>query len=240
MGVVKGANLGAATSIVLIGTHATSMATSAFLGGLVALLAVLFLVRLTRMTHTAVYILAGIVISAVADSLIMLLKFFADPEQELAAMEFWAMGGFGDVTLDKVLPMLPLYALGLVALVLLRRQVALLSMSEEESQTLGVRVGPVRLVILGATTLLVASVISVVGRVAFLGLISPHIARLAMGRTRFSTSVLSGLVATAILLFADCGARVVYEVELPISIVTTAVGVPCLLFFLYRRKEGRL
>lgn len=240
IGVVKGANLGAAVAIVALGNHILSVAVSAFAGGLLAVLAVLLLVRATRMTNTAAYILAGIVISAVSDALIMLLKFFADPDKELAAIEFWAMGSFGAVTLDKLTAVAPVFAAGLAGLLLLRRQVGLLAMDEEESKMLGVRVSRVRLGVLVCTTLMVASIVSVVGRVAFLGLIAPHIARLVFGRNNFSTCLFSGCVGCLLLTLADTAARSLYAVELPISVVTTAVGAPVLLFFLCRRKEGRL
>lgn len=240
IGVVKGANLGAALAIVMVGNQILGVAASAFAGGLLAVLAVMLLVRATRMTNTAVYILAGIVISAVSDSLIMLLKFFADPDKELAAIEFWSMGSFGTVTLDKLLAVAPIFGVGLAGLLLLHRQVGLLAMDEDESKMLGVRVSRVRLAILCATTLMVASIICITGRVAFLGLIAPHIGRLVFGRNNFTTCLFSGLVGSLILSLADCAARVAYVVELPISVVTTVVGVPCLLFFLCRRKEGRL
>lgn len=240
IGVVKGANLGAAVAIVALGNQILPVAVSAFVGGLAAVLAVMALVRATRLGTTAVYVLSGIVVSAISEALIMLLKFFADPEKELAAIEFWSMGTFGGVTLSKLTAILPIFLVGLVGLLLLRRQIALLSVSEEESRALGVRVGAVRLGILTLTTLMVASIICITGRIAFLGLIAPHIARLVFRRNGFPTILFSGLTGALILTLADCAARSVYAVELPISVVTTVVGVPFLVYFMCRRKGARL
>ena len=241
IGVVKGANLGAAVAIVALGNQIFPVALSAFVGGLLAVLAVMALVKAARIGNMFGYVLAGIVVSAVAEACIMLLKFFADPEKELAAIEFWAMGSFGGVTMAKLRVVAPIVLLAVLGLVLLRRQVSMLSLEEEESRALGVRVGPVRLLILILTTLMVAAVISVTGRVAFLGLIAPHIGRLVFRRSGFSTVLFSGLVGAAVLTLADCAARTAYSVELPISVVTTVVGVPFLIYFMcHRRREGQL
>lgn len=240
IGVVKGANLGAAVAIVALGNRILPVAASAFAGGLLAVLAVMSLAKATRLGNTAVYVLAGIVVSAISEALIMLLKFFADPDKELAAIEFWSMGSFGGVTSSKLAAVLPIFLTGLAGLVLLRRQITMLSVSEEESRALGVRVPAVRLAILTLTTLMVASIICITGRIAFLGLIAPHIARLLFRRSGFSTTLFSGLAGALILTLADCAARVVYSVELPISVVTTAVGVPFLVYFMCRRKGASL
>lgn len=240
IGVVKGANLGAAVAIVALGNRILPVAVCAFAGGLCAVAAVMALVRATRLSSTAVYILAGIVVSAVSEALIMLLKFFADPDKELAAIEFWAMGSLGGVTSTKLLAVLPFFLAGLAGLCLLRRQIGLLSVSEEESRTLGVPVSAVRLAILALTTLMVASIICITGRIAFLGLIAPHIARLVFRRSGFPTVLFSGLVGAVLLTLADCAARWAYAVELPISVVTTVVGVPFLIYFMCRREGARL
>lgn len=240
IGVVKGANLGAAVAIITMGNQIVGVAASAFAGGLLAVLAVMVLVRLTRMNSTAVYVLAGIVISAVAEALIMILKFFADPDKELAAIEFWAMGSFGRVTSDKVAVVAPILLVSIAALCLLRRQITMLSIDEDESRMLGVQVAQVRLIILALNTLIVASIICVTGRIAFLGLIAPHIGRLVFGRAGFATTLFSACVGSVILTLADCAARVAYSTELPISVVTTAVGVPFLVYFMCKRREVRL
>lgn len=241
IGVVKGANLGAAVAIVTVGNQILPVAASAFAGGLIAVFLVMALVRAARIGNMFGYVLAGIVVSAVAEALIMLLKFFADPEKELAAIEFWSMGGFGGVTLDKLRVVAPICLLAAVGLILLRRQIAMLALDEDESRALGVRVGRVRLVILTLTTLMVAVIICVTGRIAFLGLIAPHIARLLFRRNSFRTTLFSGLAGALILTLADCGARTAYSVELPISVVTTLIGVPFLVYFMcHRRREGQL
>ncbi len=240
IGVASGANLGAAIVIVALGNVTLLVAGGAFLGGLVAVGAVMLLVRVTRLNNTATYILAGIVITAVSESLIMTLKFFADRENELATIEFWSMGSFGGVTAAKLLAVAPVFLLGLLGMILLRRQIALLALDEDECRMLGLNIVQVRLVILGFSTLAIAAIISVTGVISFIGLIAPHIARLILQRNNFSAGVLSALTGAIILVLADCLARSLYSAEIPISILTSLISVPFLVFFMSNKKKGRL
>ena len=240
IGVSSGANLGAAVAIVSVGTGVGGIAAGAFAGGLVAVAFVMLLVRATRANTTATYVLAGIVISAVAKSVIMLLKYYADSESNLAAIEYWTMGSFAGVTAGKVFSVLPFWLIGFAGLFLLRRQVGLLSLNEEECRMLGVRLHQVRLAVLTLSTLLVASIVSITGLISFIGLIAPHIARMMIKRENTDTMVLSSMVGGAVLLVAYILARSLYAGGLPISILTTVIGVPVLVYFMCKRREGKV
>jgi len=98
----------------------------------------------------------------------------------------------------------------------------------------------VRTCALAFSALTVASIIAFTGLIAFIGLIAPHIARLAVKRISFAWCVLSSVVGAFVLLFADCAARTLYSAEIPISILTTFIGIPILLFFMYQRKALRI
>jgi iron complex transport system permease protein len=239
IGVSSGANLGAACAIMLAGSSAAIIAGGAFAGGILAVILVVLLVRAAGTNNTAGYVLSGIIISAAAQAAIMTLKFFADAENELAAMDFWSMGSFGGVTDTKLLSVIPLYFIGTAGLILFRRQIFILSLDEDEARMLGVRVRLMRVILLGFSTLTVASIISVTGLISFIGLIAPHIAKLALKRNSFSVCILSGFTGSVVLLIADSLARILSSAELPISILTTLIGVPFLVLFMIRRKEGR-
>jgi len=240
VGVTSGANLGAAAAIVLFGTSTAMMASAAFLGGMLVLLLVVFIARLSRNSSTVTYILAGIIMKAVSDALIMILKFFADPERELAAIEYWAMGSLGGITAAKLAAVTPFFLVGFIGLILMSRQIILLGLEEDESRTLGVRVKLVRTTVLGLSALTVASIISQTGLIAFAGLIAPHAARLALKRISFAWCVLSAMTGALILLISDSLARSMTTVEIPVSILTTLIGVPVLLYFMWSRKAGRV
>ncbi|OQB25987.1 MAG: putative ABC transporter permease protein [Firmicutes bacterium ADurb.Bin182] len=239
IGVASGANLGAASAIMLVGGSMAAVAGGAFAGGILAVMLVMLLVRATGTNNTSTYVLSGIIISACAQAAIMILKFFADAENELAAMDFWAMGSFGSVTDAKLTAVMPICLFGIAGIITFRRQIFLLSLDEDEARMLGVRVKLMRAVLLSFSTLAVASVVSVTGLISFIGLIAPHIAKLAAKRNSFSVCVLSGLTGSLVLLFADCLARTLASAELPISILTTFIGVPFLVLFMSRRKEGK-
>lgn len=182
--------------------------------------------------------LASIVINAVSKSLIMVLKYFADPDNELAAMEYWEMGTFGNVTASKVLTILPLFIIGLVGLLLLRRQIELMALGYDECRALGVRLRPIRATVLLLSTLLVSSVVCITGLVAFTGLIAPHSARLMLRRNDSIMLAMSSFMGALVVLCADILARTLYSAELPISILTTAIGVPILVYFMRRRRAA--
>lgn len=240
IGVASGANLGAAIAIVLFGHSIFLLAASAFLGGMLVMLLVIALVRSSGYASTTTYILAGIILKAVSEACIMILKFFADPENELAAIEFWSMGSFGNITASKLMVIFPIFLTGFIGLLLLRRQVALLGLEEDESRMLGVRVKRIRIVILTFSTLMVTSIICLTGLINFVGLIAPHIARLILKRTSFSSAIFASLAGAFILLVADCLARSIYSAEIPISILTTFIGVPFLVYFMRSKKAGRI
>jgi iron complex transport system permease protein len=216
------------------------MAGTAFIGGMLVLLLVIFIAKLSRNPGTVTFILAGIIMKAVSDAFIMMLKYFADPERELAAIEYWAMGSLSNITATKLLTMLPFFAVGFIGLILIRRQIVLLGLEDDESRTLGVRLKVIRTVILGFASLIVASIVSQTGLIAFAGLIAPHVARLVIKRISFTWCILSTLTGAIILLIADILVRSVGTYEIPISIPTTLIGVPILLYFMWRRKKGEI
>lgn len=240
IGIASGANLGAAVVIVAMGTAVVNVAVGAFVGGLVAVMFVMLVAQATHSNMTSTYVLSGIIISSIAQAVIMLLKYCADSESELASIEYWTMGSLSAVTAGKVMAVLPFWLVGFAGVILLRRQIELLSLNEEECRALGVRLGSIRRCVLILSTLLVASIICVTGLISFIGLIAPHIARLLLKRQNSVTMFLSALVGAVVLLTADILARLLPASELPVSILTTIIGVPILVWFMCKRREGHL
>ena len=240
IGAASGANLGAALAIVMFGQRFAVITFSAFIGSMLVVFLVVFLAQMTRNNSTITYILAGVIMKAISEAIIMIMRFFADPERELAAMEFWAMGSLGSITAARLIAILPFFLTGFAGLVFARRHIVILGLEDDESRTLGVPVKWVRMIMLGLASLTVASVTSLTGLILFIGLISPHVARLALKKVSFAWCMLSALVGAFILLAADSAARSIAQVEIPISILTTFVGVPILLYFMQSRKAGRI
>lgn len=234
IGVSSGANLGVAIAISFFAGSTLSIATFAFIGGLGAVFIALFLARISNNKGITTFVLAGIVISSTAQGLIMLLKHMADPERQLAAIEYWSMGSFAGITGEKLLSVLPCFMIGMTGIFLLKWQINILSLSDEEGKSLGVKVGIIRVIVIIFITLVVASIVSVTGLISFIGLIGPHIARILTKKNNFNTTLLSGIIGATILLVADTLARSIGSSEIPISILTTFIGAPFLAYLMSR------
>ena len=167
----------------------------------------------------------------------MCLKLTADPERELASIEYWIMGSLNGISVHSIGGNLVLCALCMVALFLLHRQIILLSAEEGEARMLGVCVQRLRLAVLMIATLAVSSVVSLTGLISFVGLLAPHGARLLTKENRMGTMLLSGLLGGALLCGADILARSAAAAELPVSIFTSILGAPFLIFLIVQGRQ---
>ena len=237
IGVSSGASAGAAAGILFFG-GAAAVTASAFAGALLAVLTALGLSALDRGGRNGTIVLAGIAVHALAQTVLMCLKLTADPEKELASIEYWIMGSLNGISLHSLGGNLGLCLVCAGVLFLLHRQVILLSAREGEARMLGVPVGALRLAVLLIATLAVASVVSLTGLISFVGLLAPHSARLLTGNNRPGTMLLSGLLGGALLCGADILARSVAAVELPVSIFTSLLGAPFLIWLIVRERRG--
>ncbi len=233
IGVSAGASLGAAVAIVLVGARSGALQAWAFGGGLLAVLAAYSLSRATGGSVISL-VLSGIIINALAQAGVSLLKYVADPFSQLPALEFWLLGGFYNGDWKKLLSVVPGLSLGCLAILLLRWQVNVLSQGEEEAQALGVRLYATRLSLICACALLVACVVSVAGTVGWVGLVAPHMARLLGGNDHKIVLPLSFACGGNLLLLADTLARTWTMAEIPVSVITAVVGAPFLAYLLWK------
>lgn len=235
IGVSSGASTGAAAGILFFSGSA-AITVSAFAGALLAVILALGLSQLDRSGRGSTIVLAGIAVHALAQTALMCLKLTADPEKELASIEYWMMGGLNDVSL-RDLPgcLIPGFCC-VVLLFLLHRHLLLLSAEEGEARMLGVDAGKLRLMVLLVATLAVAAVISRTGLISFIGLIAPHTARLLTRDNRRGCMLLSGFIGGCLLLGADILSRSAAASELPVSIFTSLLGAP---FLIYLIIQGR-
>ncbi len=240
-GVASGASLGAALAIVLgLGSSFFRMG-AAFVGGILALALVFLLVRFSGGGRVYTYILAGIITSAAADAGLMVLKMLADPERQLAAIDFWTMGSLASVSSAKAMPLAILTVPVLAVLLLCRRPVTMLSLGGEECGAMGLSERFWRAFLLVLATLAVSACTAVTGVIGFAGLIAPHIAQYLLHRRSGVYLCLCGITGGILLLAADLAARSLGGgAELPVSIFTVAAGVPVLIILLCKgRGDGR-
>lgn len=240
IGVSSGACVGAAFSILFLSSAALPLTLCAFGGGFAAVLLTLFLSSLVPEKDHHTIVLAGIAIHALAQTFLMMLKLLADPEKELASIEYWIMGSLNGITSSKLPLTVVILLLGSAGIFVLYRQIILLSLDTEETRMLGVPVEKMRIGILILATLVAASVISVTGLISFIGLLAPHIARLLTRENTRCTLLLSGLWGSFLLLLADIFARGIAATELPVSIFTSLIGAPFLIYFLFKKRRKNL
>lgn len=237
VGVSSGASAGAALAIVAVSASVPVISISAFIGAVTALIITLLTAYLVPGRNSYTIVLAGIAIHSVAQTILMFLKLAADPEKQLASIEYWIMGSLNGISRDSLaIPFLTTLA-GFIIMAMLYRQVLILSTSEEEAVSLGVNVAILRFIILMLATLIVSSIICVTGLISFIGLIAPHIARLLTKRNDIFTYITSGFTGAILLTLADILARSVSSSELPVSIFTSLLGAPLLIILLIRANK---
>ncbi|MGL4799225.1 MAG: FecCD family ABC transporter permease [Cellulosilyticaceae bacterium] len=227
LGASSGASLGAAVGIVLGGQISGSVAVSAFGGSLLAVGMTLYLARYVR-GATLGLVLAGIVTTALSGSLLMMVKVLADPYKSLPTIEFWLMGGFYNASWKGIAVVMLCVIVGAGICFVLAFQLKLLTVGDEVVKTLGMPVKVMRYSLIGAATLLVASVIAMNGLVSWIGLLAPHVARLYIGKRTTATIYGEMRMCMAwggiILLVADTLCRTLFPIELPISVMTSLMG----------------
>ena len=231
LGVSGGAAVGAAGAM-LAGATAAGVRIWSLIGGLAAVLITVFLARLIGKWRAAALILAGVVVKAMADSVLMAFKYTADPEGTLAAIEYRLMGSLQNVRAGDFTACLPAVVLPLAVLYVIRRKIELLSLGDSQARSLGVPAAALRLICIAAATVPAAVMVSVTGIISWAGLIVPHAVRV-LTRGSFSKSyALCGICGAIFLLWTDAAARSLTAAEIPVSILTSLAGAVFLAVFL--------
>ncbi|WP_290744443.1 iron ABC transporter permease [Haliea sp.] len=243
IGVTAGASLGASVLIVAGGSSLSGLAglslvsLGAFAGGVLAVLLVYRLASSENGTSVATMLLAGIAITALAGAAGSLLEFFTDNER-LRQISLWKMGGLDGANLPRLL--LASVVAGAVLLALPRYALPLntLLLGESEARHLGIPVNRTKLALIGWVAVGVGTSVALVGTIAFVGLVVPHIVRLLIGpdhRTLLPASALAGAI---LLVCADALSRIVLApTELPVGIITALIGVPFFISLLRQRHQ---
>ena len=235
LGCANGASFGAALGI-LLGLNALGIQISALIFGILAVVLVFVFTRYRHANQIMMIILGGMVVSSLFSALVSLIKYVADPNDVLPVITFWLMGSFSNSTVRSLYTGVPMIILGMMILYLMRYRMNALSLKEEEAASLGINVRKNRMIVIIASSLITASVVSMCGVVGWVGLLSPHISRLLFGNNH--TKVIPGCIVFGALfmLVIDTIARCMYQAEIPVSILTAIIGAP--VFLLLLRKTG--
>lgn len=236
-GIISGAALGATiATLVLSDEMIVALPLAAFLGALFSVFIVLGIAKvLQRMEQL---LLAGVAVSFMLSAVSQLILYLGEPFATNRVM-FWLMGSLARVEMSHFLVIGPVVVLSVVVVIAFARQIDALLLSDESATSLGVDVERLRLVMMAVCAALSATVVSYCGGIGFVGLMIPHIVRHWFGVTTLPLILGSCLVGGCFLVWVDVAARSAFaEQEIPIGIITSAIGSIFFLFVIYQSRKG--
>jgi iron complex transport system permease protein len=239
LGVSAGAGFGASLAL-LFNLPVVDVQVLAFAGGIIGVLASIGIAQMIGRTSTVVLVLAGIVVGALAQALIAMTQYFANPTTTLPQIVFFLLGSLDNVTMSALWVPAILVVLSIAALWVLRWPITVLAAGEDEARALGVSRRLVWAVVIVSTTLMTASVVSIAGIVGWVGLVVPHLSRRFVGPSFNRLLPASLLVGATFLLAVDDLGRSVSSIEFPLGVLTAIIGAPFFIVLLARtRREWR-
>jgi len=238
LGVSSGCALGAGAAV-LLALPLAGVQAFAFAGGLAAVgLVVAIAARVGERDPLLTLILAGVVVGSLFGAGIALVKFVADPYNQLPAITFWLLGSFSGVSpADLGVALVPL-ALGIVPLWLLRSRVDLLALSEDEAASLGANVRGLRAAVIVFGTLATAAAVAIAGTIGWVGLLVPHAARMLAGAPFARVFPLSLVLGAGFMVAVDTACRSAFAVEIPPGVATAFVGAPVFIALLAATRRA--
>jgi iron complex transport system permease protein len=246
VGVASGASLGAVVMIVLGGSFAAplylllgifALPMAAFGGGLVTTLLLYRIATSNGQTSVATMLLAGIALGSLAGAVTGLLVYMAN-DQQLRDLTFWGMGSLAGATWIKIATAAPIILLSFAALPFMARGLNALTLGEAAAFHMGVPVQRLKNIAIICVAAATGASVAVSGGIGFVGIVVPHVLRMIIGPDHRFLLPASALLGGSLLIFADVLARtVVAPAELPIGIITAAVGGPFFLWILLRHRS---
>ncbi|MHB1427476.1 MAG: FecCD family ABC transporter permease [Rhodocyclaceae bacterium] len=233
LGISGGAGVGA-LSAMLLGLAGIGIAGFSFVGALAAMLLVFGLAHGDGSWTQTRLLLTGVVVAAGCGAVVALILTLA-PEQKIHGMLFWLMGDLSQAV--DPLPALVVLAAAVLATLPFARELNLLARGADQALALGVSVPALRRVVYGVASLATAVAVTTAGSIGFVGLIVPHLARLAIGNDQRLLLPAAALAGGSLLVLADTAARTaVAPLQLPVGVLTALIGVPVFLYLLGRGK----
>lgn len=246
VGVSSGAGLAAAATIVL-GDRLFGLASGqtpflllpfgAFIGGLASTLVLYGIATRHGRTSVAIMLLAGVAIGAFAGAMTGLLAFISD-DRQLRDLTFWSLGSLSGASWTKLAVVTPLVLPVLLAVPMLARGLNALLLGEAEAYHLGIAVQQLKRLVIVMVAIAVGASVAAAGVIGFVGIVVPHLLRLMFGPDHRMLLPFSALAGAILLTGADLVARtLVAPAELPIGILTAAIGAPFFLWLLLGRDR---
>ena len=226
LGVTAGCALGAGIAV-LLSLPIGAVQALAFAGGLLAVgLVVVIGTWVGGRDPLLTLVLTGVVVGSLFGAGIALVKYVADPYNQLPAITFWLLGSFSGVAPADLAATLVPIAAGVVPVALLRWRIDALSLSEDEARSLGLPVGLLRLAVIVCATLATSASVALAGTIGWVGLVIPHAARLLAGAAFARVLPLSLVLGAGFMLAVDTLCRTAFPIEVPPGVATAFVGTP--------------
>jgi len=241
LGVSSGACFGASIAILLeMNKFGIQIMAFVFGIGAVSLTYLVSEIAKNKSQGILMLVLAGMVTESIFSALLSSTKYLADSEDKLPAITFWLMGSLASVTSKDVKLLMTLLCIGYIPLYLVRWKINVMACGEEEAQAMGLNTKRLQLLIVGCSTLLAAASVSIAGKVGWIGLIVPHIARLLVGPDYKRLLPVTALIGGIFLLIVDDLCRTLISAEVPLGILTSLCGAPFFLYLLIKGKDNML
>ena len=238
LGVLGGASFGAACGM-LLSENWFVVQIMAFVFGFIAVgFAVFVGSMVTNSRSTVMLVLGGVISGSLFTALLSIVKYVADPYSTLPAIVYWLMGSLSMAQLNEVLLVGGAIVLSIAGMIFMSKYFDLLSLGDEEAKALGVNVKLIRMVAIVLATLASSLAVVMAGIIGWVGLIIPHIIRMAIGPSHRLLIPLSAIVGGAFLLAADAVSRLALSVEIPIGILTSLIGIPIFIVVLKNARAA--
>jgi len=239
LGVLAGASFGAALGI-MISDSWLGVQLFAFLFGFVAVLVALVVAKIygKNSSQMILLVLGGVISSSLFSALLSVTKFVADPYNKLPTIVYWLMGSFSAVDMNTLSSVALPLLFSTIMLSLMGKYLNILSLGDDDAKALGVRVAWVRNSAILLATLLSTLTVVVAGMIGWVGLIIPHIARFLVGADNRVLLPMCALLGALFLVIVDTLCRISMNIEIPIGIATSLIGIPIFVLALRNAKKG--
>jgi len=235
LGLSSGAAFGAALSLAYL--PSVSIQLAAFFFSLIAVAFTYFMATSKGSTPIVSLVLAGVIVSAVFDSLLAIIQ-IAVSERALQSIVYWIMGSLGTASWSKINSAFPLFALGCAIMILLRWRLNVLALGDEEARSVGLNPELYKVIFILAASLAASSAVAVAGVIGLVGLIVPHMLRMIFGPDHRTLIPLSLSFGASFLVLVDDFARSSMGFEVPVGVITTLVGAPFFAYLLRTVRSG--
>lgn len=234
LGVSNGAALGVLVGFVLFSEFEFARPILAFLGAVTASIVVFTIAKGRAGMTVERLVLSGVIVTTFLSSLIVMLTTVLDATR-LRSYTFWLLGDLSQATTGGVLLSIMAALFATFMITSQSRALNLMMIGERDAGDFGVEVSRVRLVVFGAASVAVGSAVAASGSVGYVGLIIPHLVRLAIGSDNRLVIPLSAIAGAAFVVLADVAARtIIAPRELPIGAITALIGAPIFIYLLRR------